>query len=611
MLKHKSRFLSLILCLVFAFTMASGLIGCKRPQEEMEKLDTTKTQLFIGAYGGGYGTAYLEDLKARFEEYTAEMSFEEGKTGVQVIIRPDQEKYTANNMTTNILYDNCELFHLSGSELSKFIAGSTPLVEDITDVVKADLGEFGDPAGTTIESKLGQAHIDYLNRGGKYYELPFVDTSLGVVFNQEVYEENALYIKKGCSPSEKMLEHYNEYIANGGTPENYVAPDINTLWNYDEESDDADFYSWTGDPAQRSAGPDGKYETEHDNGLPATLEDFEAFLVRAKQRSVSSIIWTEQNGDTYTAFMPRSFYVNYHGPIEASITQTGGGAGVETSVIKSFDTNGNPVISTESISVINDNLDMLAKQAGHYYAIDMFEKIIRSNTISSKTWLDLSHIEAQANFIISNKLGNQPIAMLIEGSWWENEAESAGTYKDYEGEFTKNERRFGWYSMPEATMGDFVKRLTGEKRSTIMGDGSSCVMKAGLPEYKKDVAKLFLKFANTNESLRRFTIITSMPAPYEYELQEEDYAQMTPFAKSYIQCYLNSDILPGTSLDIAKQNSDLVAITPSLNYYKAMKPDNGGDYEIIVPELLQNNTSARTYFEGMYYRLLFDLGEAA
>ncbi len=616
----RNKLLSTVICVVMALVTSLSMIGCG-PRDEGEKIDHSKTQLYIAAYGGGYGTAYLEDLKTRFEEYTKEMEFEPGTKGVQVIIRPDQEKYTANNMKTALSYDSNEVFYLSGSELSAFISDNA--LADITDIVKEqDLAEFGEP-GVTIESKLGDAHRDYLCRDGRYYELPFVDTSLGVVYNAEVFREKQLYIAKGGSPSEKLLEHYNNYIENGGTAENYVMPDINTLWDYDPE--EGDYYLFTGGLAngvdgipgnmddqypELSAGPDGKYETTFDNGLPATLEDFEALLTACAQATTDSIIWTQQNADTYTAFMPRAFYVNYHGMKEAGILNTGAsGDGVSTKVIKQF-VQGQPVISTETIKVTNSghNLEMLAKQAGHYYALDMFEKIVRSDTISSLTWTDLSNTETQANFIISNKFGNKPIAMMIEGSWWESEAEEADIYKDYAADFSKKSREFGFMAMPEATLEDYMQRIDGSKNGTIIGDSASLFIKAGLGEIKTRLAKLFLKFSLTDESLRRFTITTSMPAPYKYELKESDFADMTPFAKSYIQLYLASDVLPGYISDEAKQDAKFDAINSSLNYYKAMKPDNGGDYDLFVPEVREHGVTARQYFEGMYYRLLFDLG---
>ena len=596
----RNRLLSMVICVVLALVTALSMVGCG-PRDEGEKIDKTKTQLYIAAYGGGYGTAYLEDLKTRFEEYTKDMKFEPGTTGVQVIIRPDQEKYTATNMKTQLAYDNNEVFYLSGSELSSFVQDG--MLTDITDVVKADLSEFGEP-GVTIESKLSQNYKDYLMRDGKYYELPFVDTSLGVVYSAEVFKEQGLYIAKGGSPSERLIAHYDNYIASGGDADAYVMPDINTLWDYDEE--DGDYYVFT-KTGEKSAGPDGDYSTEYDNGLPATIEDFEAFLERCQKTTTDAIIWTGQYEDTYSAFLPRSFYVNYHGVDEAGILNTAGGEGVETRVIESF-ANGQPVITKTSISASKDNLDKLAKQAGHYYALDLLNKILDSGKVSNLTWQGYSNTRTQAEFIISNKFGNTPIALMIEGSWWESEADSAGIYKDYAADFTKKSRDFGFLPMPEATHDDYLLRVKGEKKGTIIGDGASLFIKSGLSEIKTNLAKLFLKFSLTEESLRRFTVKTSMPAPYSYELKSEDYADMTPFAKSYIQLYLASDRLPAYAFDQAKNSAKIEAISSSLNYYKAMKPNNGGDYELVVTELYQKETTARQYFEGMYHRVLFDLG---
>ena len=52
--------------------------------------DPTKTQLWVFNYDGGWGRSWLDSIKTDFEEKYADVSFEEGKTGVQVQVFADK-----------------------------------------------------------------------------------------------------------------------------------------------------------------------------------------------------------------------------------------------------------------------------------------------------------------------------------------------------------------------------------------------------------------------------------------------------------------------------------------------------------------------------------------
>ncbi len=572
MLRKKSKLLSAVMCVVMAFVavFSVGAAGCGDSNGEFENVDTSKTQLYIGTYGGGYGTAFLEDLKIRFEEYAKDWEFSDGTKGVQVLYRADKDRYTSNYMKTNIGYETYDMFFLEGSELSTFIDGGK--IAEITDVVTDTLDEFGE--SRSIADKLPLASKNYLNRDGHYYEVPFMDTSLGMVYDAELFEEYMLYIAKDGSPSEKLV-----------------------LGEESQHSGDADDYSWVGATGERSAGPDGNYETEYDNGLPATLDDFQALLDRIYNEPIKSIIWT----DAYAAFLPRAFHVNYHGVTEAGILTTGGGEGTDTRVIRSFGANDTPIVTTEKISL--SNIENLAQQAGHYYGLKMFEMIVDSETISDDAWKGLSNSRVQEQYLLSNvKTTETPIAFMIEGSWWESEAETSGIFKRSK---DKMDRKIGFFPMPNATLDEYQNRIDGEK-GTIVGDKTSIVIRAGLKEEKMELAKSFLKFSLTDESLRRSTVVSGIPAPYDYELQESDLNNLSFFAKSYIQLYQNSNVYNGYYDDVAKNNASVNAINIHLNYYSAKKAGTAGDYLAFQIEFNQLGTSARSFFEGMYNLTVYE-----
>ena len=61
---------------------AAACDGRTGGKNSAEKIDATKTQLYVGTYDGAYGDEWLYAVKTRFEEKYKDVSFESGKTGV-------------------------------------------------------------------------------------------------------------------------------------------------------------------------------------------------------------------------------------------------------------------------------------------------------------------------------------------------------------------------------------------------------------------------------------------------------------------------------------------------------------------------------------------------
>ena len=61
-----------------------------------EAIDHTRTQIRMYHYNAGYGDKWPYELKENFEALMADVSFEEGKKGVQVLISGDMVERTAD-----------------------------------------------------------------------------------------------------------------------------------------------------------------------------------------------------------------------------------------------------------------------------------------------------------------------------------------------------------------------------------------------------------------------------------------------------------------------------------------------------------------------------------
>ena len=143
MKKLSTLFIALMIAVV---SMFGGLIGCNR--ESAEKIDTSKTQLYVGVYNAGYGTEYVKDLKRRFEKEYEDVSFEDGKVGVQVMIRDVEQGGVFIGQINNLTIP--EVFFTSNADYYQFY--DRGYILNINDVVTKDPNAYGDNG--TIESRM-------------------------------------------------------------------------------------------------------------------------------------------------------------------------------------------------------------------------------------------------------------------------------------------------------------------------------------------------------------------------------------------------------------------------------------------------------------------------
>ena len=100
-----------------------------------EAIDTSKTQLYVGNFDGGYGTKWMDELERRFEEKYANFSFEEGKKGIQVLV-DNKKSYTADDMLNVLAASDREVLFVSGQKFYKMLDAN--LLMDISDIVKVN-----------------------------------------------------------------------------------------------------------------------------------------------------------------------------------------------------------------------------------------------------------------------------------------------------------------------------------------------------------------------------------------------------------------------------------------------------------------------------------------
>lgn len=468
MKKNLKKWLSLLLVFTLLITAAASMVGCKDmkiddPDRFDEDVDSTKTQIYVGYFNGGLGLTWLTECKEKFEALYPEY---------QIMIDTGKDEYGAEVLVSNIKTNRQDMYVLDGSDYYKFIKND--LLADLTDAVTTPLSEFGEDK--TIESKMNESlKAFYKTNDGKFYASPLYQSYHQIVYDVDLFDQYSLWFKDG-----------------GG------------------------FVESTSDT--KSAGQDGKLGT-WDDGLPVTYSDFFLMMDRMVARGITPMTWTGAYADSYLPNFIISLIADYEGEDFATNFSFDG----KTKIISNRDYEESPErtftvnpADVETVTVTPDNFtDYMHSTVGKYYAAK-FAKDIAANSLYRTYNYAESHTAVQRSFLMSNMEGvDKPIAMLIEGGWWVNEATSVfDEMATYNEKYAKENRRFGVMPLPKADDGSSAPGHTVAPFS-----GGSAVFVSNFSN-NKEGATLFYRYLHTDEAMKIFTKNSGVLRPYDYDLTE-------------------------------------------------------------------------------------------
>ncbi len=553
MKKNVSRLLAILCVIVLVFSLtACNTNGPSSTDPANEKVDDSRTQLYVFNFAGGYGVEWLVAAKERFEELHKDDVLEEGKKGVQIII--NNEKTQGNALDAQILDNRDEIYF--AEHVAYYTLKSLGVLADISDAVTGDLSAFGDAAGSTIEGKLSESQKDYFDIDGKYYGVPHYAGYSGLVYNVDLFNEKGYYFKD-----------------NYGTPVEIE-----------------DYFIYSADDT-KSTGPDGQLGTD-DDGLPATYEEFFILCKYIQQSGDTPIIWNGAGHTTYVNNLIDALATDHEGYEQKMLQYTLSGTATTLGTIQ----NGEFVPDSTPTDIASDPLEVF-RQEGRYNALNFVEEIVTNkyyyeSTSGGSFNSGLSHMDAQDNFLFAGNDGEtKPIAMLCEGIWWESEA--SDTFNEMSNsmgaEYGKMERNFALMPMPKAD-----KEHLG--KSTLMDNiFSICFMKANIAEHKRAIAIEFIKFVNSDESLKEFSAITNTPKALNYTMTDEEMSKMSPFGRSVMKLKLASDIVYPISSNPLYVNNQGQFDTHNL-YWSIV---NGTEIQFASGAFYDSGITAEQYFAGM------------
>lgn len=548
-----------------------AFVGCGPDDDDV--LDETKSHLYVVTYNGGWGYSWLEQMASEFEQMYANYSFEEGKQGVVIHIKEGKSDVTGDNVKTLMKTSNYDVyfttFNLRQYYLDGLLMDVTDLVANTTDAkyakVWSDLGET-----KTIAEKMDPTIKDLIEYAGanaqgvvdsenpKYYGIPMYSSFYNLNYDIDLFYEKGFY-----------MDNNGRFIA--GT-------------NGDKSKEAAV-------DAQKSVGQDGVAGTE-DDGLPITFADFTALCNYMKQCNVAPMCWGGSMSG-YRAGYLNNVWANYEGANDWYINVTGTGTDSEG--------------VTYTLEAKNGYLT--AGQEGRKAALTFAEKVVRNTWYSVDASTSTDHTGSQDKFLMSKLYASQDdsyqqIAMILEGGWWEHEArETIDTMATmYGGEYVN--RRFGVMTYPRMDSGSYTKEdgTNDMVLVSVTPDSNVAIRKnAKLAE----AAQLFFIYTTTDKCLRTYTRISGSTRCYDYDLTDEDKAQMSTYKVSlwnYYKRALDSQNVryitgPGK---FGEYNPQIVSSSYGVTYTAIPDKDSNKIYSESDGFLLfmqQTNLTATQYFE--------------
>ena len=541
------RIAALLAALLTSGAAIGAFSGCDDTTGANDQYDATKANLTVATYDGGVGRAWLDDAAARFEElYKDSTHFQEGRTGVNIIVDADKTKYGGLYLEDKAL--NKDVYFTEGVDYYSYI--NRGKVADITDLVTEPIttanSKFTAESGT-IEDKLDDSLASFLTaKDEKYYMIPFYDGFYGFIYDVDLFEEAGFY-----------FDEDGDFIR---------------LIN---EAQRATF------EANKSKGPDGVKNT-YDDGLPATYEQMIKLCDEIVAKSYVPFCYSGTYND-YVSKACRAFIADYEGYEGFKLNYSFDGT---ANLVKNINADG--TLEMEEVAITQDNAYELQRQAGKYYALKMQEELFGSVKYIGGSWNGFDYTVAQSEFVKS-KYSSKRYAMLLEGVWWENEADNIfSELETIRGE-KKSDRRFGFLPMPKVNEEAAGAQTMFSSNSSFGFINKTC--------QNMELAKEFMRFLHTDAEMSKFSAKTSISRSLNYTVNTEDKATATHFGKSLIEMRSQAQVVyPYSSLELVINNS--AAFTEGAWFLTSMV--NGKTLNNPFTAFKDGTATAEQYFNGLY-----------
>lgn len=550
----KNKLLKAVATMVAAVALTSSLTACgvNNPSQ-----NSGKTTVFVWNYDGGVGHEWLNAVASRFEAANAETEFEAGKTGVKIEVLNDKDSDWGSVLSSSPY----SVFFLEGVQYNSYQSQNKFL--DITDIVTEEIkGE-----GRSIESKLNANTKASLGASGKYYVLPHYQSLNGVSYNKTFFDEKNLYFAKNES-------------------------------DYKNSNPSSPFYGFIKNAdCEKTCGPDG-VPGNYDDGLPSSIEEFNRLLNAIIELTAKPFVWFGGGASYQTSFV-NALWASLEGYDGAMANFILDSNGKETEIITGFGADGKPS-ETEKVVIDETNYYKVYSQVSRYYALETAQKIFTDGRYYHKNSLTdtNSHTDIQGLFLES-MYTDTPIAMIFEGSYWQNEAKDSGEWdRVMRAHPEAKDLEIRFMPLPVQVSGS-VKEGEGRAPTVVDALNSYAFINANVKmkhgEGVEKAAKAFLKFCYTEESLKEFTLKSSVTKNLDYDMGE-DVNKLSYYAQSAYKIYKEGSVVTAISPKaVAIKNPSVFTLHPGGEFWKTTAaPGYNNPYTGF-----RNGASAKDYFLGL------------
>lgn len=518
--------------------------------------------LNVYSFTGGYGEDWLNALEERYKKERA---------GDEIWVNGVKYdgvtfKNTKKKDTLTVLAPKGEQYDVWFEEqvlFNQFVGEN--VFKDMTDVLTSD--NPYEP-GKTLESKMSEEQKTYYMRDGKYYGVPHYAGYVGIVYNKA------------------MFDRYNTYFAKD-YDESFLAENPILCMVLDNED-------------ARTPGPDG-IEGTIDDGLPTTYAEFYA-LCDVLSSTNKPMSWAGKHRHSYLGWFLQSLSASNESLSQAILNYTFDGT-LDSLISVTEEVDGSPVITDLDDVELDAGVNgwKVAAQRGKYYALDFLETIVDNGWYTANSFLDVDEqTAAQIAFVEGNAINStERPAMLVDGSWWAMEAKASFLAQE-QGGVENPKDNYGWFPLPCIDKADAAARADAIKNggkgynlTDVMN--SLCFIGSQVSDDVYKIAKDFVQFAYTDESLAEFSIITDTTKAVQYTMTEGQLAQMSAYGRSLLDMQSKANIVTAFSKNEFFQKNESMLV----DYTTLFDANIGGKvYQIPVNEF-KKGVSATTYFNGL------------
>lgn len=521
------KFSKIIAVMLCAVTALASLAACGG--DDPSKLDPTTT-LYVANYDGAAGHTWLDYYIAEYKKV---------QPNVTIVPMNKKEEFSGDKVMSTMANDIYDIYFTDHSAYSAFVASG--VIADMTDIVTekvyTDDGELAaEGAGTkSIIDFLYPEMREYYAVGSgesvQYYGLPTFYPISGAVYDADLFNQKNWFFDK-----------------NGNIGVKDSDPNV-------------------------GPGPDGKFETTADNGEPETWEQFMTLLSTIRgSGNVTPFTWS---GSYYyqRQYYMQSLAAQYEGKNDYDLWYTLNG--------------------TDSTlgEITEENGYVLFDQPGVKASVQaVYDVVSNSDNYSKNAFLTgtQSHTAAEEEFVYSVET-NDRIAMLLESSYWENEARGVfNSMEEISEDYAYGKRNFRMMNAP---------RLGGSTNSkrTYFGDASTKFIMVSANSKRQELAKDFIQFIHTRKNLAAFTTISGTFRPFDYVITEEEKATATPFMQNLMDKVLDAN----SEVVIAEDYSGFLQYASFGDFRTGAKFDKNETIEAMIYFKDHREITVDDYFNGM------------